>query len=60
MTDNLNYRGPADRTRINIHEYWEVKYWADKWNITHEQLKDAVRTVGPMARDVAAYLGKAL
>ncbi len=60
MTDNRNLRGPADRSRVNINEDYEVKYWTSKWSVTEQQLSDAVRRVGPMARDVAAHLGKPL
>jgi len=28
MADNLNERGPQDRSRINVHEDHEVKYCA--------------------------------
>lgn len=60
MADNLELRGPPDRSRINIHEEYELRYWATKFGITTEQLRTAVIAVGPMARDVARHLGKRL
>ncbi|NBJ12140.1 DUF3606 domain-containing protein [Microvirga arsenatis] len=60
MPDNLNIRRPQDPTKINIHEEWEVQYWTKKWNITREQLINAVRQVGVQTSKVAAYLGKPL
>lgn len=60
MPDNKNLRGPADRSRVNVHEPYELKYWSDKWNVTTEQLRAAVNAVGPMAHNVAAHLDKRL
>lgn len=34
MTDNLKNRGPADRSKVNVHEDWEVRWWCNKWNVT--------------------------
>ena len=58
MADDLNRRAPEDPTKINVHESWEVRYWTNKWNITEQQLKDAVRAVGVQTKDVARHLGK--
>ncbi len=56
--DNLNIRRPQDPTKINVHEDWEVRYWSQKWNVTPEQLKQAVREVGVYTKAVANRLGK--
>lgn len=58
MADNLQDRGPADRSRVNVNEEWEVRWWTKKWGVTSEQLKAAVRAAGPVAADVAKKLGK--
>lgn len=58
MSDDLKKKGPPDRTRINIHETWEVQWWCGKWGITEAQLIAAVKAKGVMAKDVAAYLNK--
>jgi uncharacterized protein DUF3606 len=58
MPDDPNKRGPADRDRINIHEPYEVRYWTQKWGVTEKQLKDCVRRVGVMVKDVQKCLGK--
>jgi Protein of unknown function (DUF3606) len=49
-----NGRRPKDtrltcRQRINLHERYEVEYWASKWHISREQLAEAVNKVGPMS-----------
>lgn len=58
MPDNTANRGPADRSRINVHESYEVTYWCAHFGVTAAQLHAAVRAVGPMAADVRRYLGK--
>jgi hypothetical protein len=56
MTDNLKDRGPADRSRVNTGEAWEVTYWSKRFGCTPEQLKAAVVAVGSSAEKVEAYL----
>jgi Protein of unknown function (DUF3606) len=60
MADDLKKRGPADRSRVNLNEPWEVEWWCKKWNVTPEQLKTAVLKVGVMAKDVARHLGTSM
>ena len=31
MADDKTIRGPADRTRVNTHEDYEVEYWSKKF-----------------------------
>jgi len=59
MSDDPSKRGPADRTRVNVNEPHEVRYWTEKWGVTEQQLRDAVKRAGVMVKDVAAALGKA-
>ena len=56
MADDLTKRRPADGTRINLHEDWEVTYWCVKFGCTASQLKDAVTAVGVSAARVEEYL----
>jgi hypothetical protein len=58
MPDDKTKRGPADATRVNIHEDYEVKYWCAKWGCTPSELKACVAKAGVMAKDVAKCLGK--
>jgi hypothetical protein len=58
MSDDTNKRGAADRTRINIHEEHEVRYWTRILNVSRETLEAAVHKVGVMALDVRRELGK--
>jgi hypothetical protein len=56
MPDDKSRRGAADRQRINIHEDYEVRDWAERFSISPEILKDAVTKVGPVTGNVARYL----
>jgi hypothetical protein len=31
MTDDLKNRGARDRSRVNMHEDYEVRYWTERW-----------------------------
>ena len=53
--DNSNH-GPADSTRINIFEDYEIRYWTGQFGCTPEQLEQAVKAKGVMVAEVAAYL----
>lgn len=56
MPDNLNIKRPADATKININEPYEVNYWTAKFGVSVQQLKNAVKDVGPQVRDVKRKL----
>ena len=58
MSDDKRNRGPADASRINTSEDYEVRYWTEKFGVSAEQLREAVRAVGNMAKDVQQRLGK--
>jgi len=58
MSDDLSKKGPVDRSRINIHEAWEVEYWCKEFGCTKEQLVAAVRAVGVSAAAVRQHLGR--
>jgi hypothetical protein len=58
MPDNLKKRGQPDRIRINVSEPYERKRYAEKFDVTQEKLRQTVRKVGPMVKDVKKALGK--
>ncbi|GAB2912889.1 hypothetical protein GCM10027093_59010 [Paraburkholderia jirisanensis] len=58
MTDNLKIKQPQDPKQVNVNEPWELNYWSNKWGVTHSQLKDAVKAVGPHVDAVRVRLGK--
>lgn len=57
MDDKLK-TGKADDSQININESYEVQYWADKFNVPQEVLKDAVRAAGTHVEHVRDYLAE--
>lgn len=56
--DDKKKTGTPDRDLINVNEPYEVRDWADKFGVTHVQLKAAVNAVGNSAKKVEAYLNK--
>ena len=58
MSDDLKNRGPQDRAGVNTSEPWELNHWTKEFGVTEQQLKDAVKAVGPMVTDVRKKLGK--
>jgi hypothetical protein len=57
MTDNLTRRVQPDRSKINMHEAHEVKYWTHALGVTREDLQKAVDKVGNSAPTVRKQLG---
>jgi hypothetical protein len=60
MTDEPLSRGGKDRTRIDLNDDHDLRYWSRRLNISRTDLKRAVDKVGVVAADVARYLGKNL
>lgn len=58
MSDNPEKRGPADRTRVNVNEEHEVRYWTERFGVSEEQLREAVQKAGVMVEDVERVLRK--
>jgi len=58
MWDDLNKRGQQDRTRINMHEEHEVRYWTEALGVTRDELQRAVDQVGVSAAAVREHLGR--
>lgn len=56
MSDDLSNRGPADRSRVNVNEPWEVRWWCQRFGCTESQLRGAVNAVGTSADAVEHYL----
>ncbi|MGE5864073.1 MAG: DUF3606 domain-containing protein [Rhizobacter sp.] len=56
MADDKTLSGGQDRTRINVHEDYELRDWSRKFGVTPEQLKAAVQAVGTSAEAIESYL----
>jgi hypothetical protein len=58
MADDTSNRGQQDRSRINVSQEHEVRYWTKALGVSEEQLKAAVKSVGNSADKVREHLGK--
>jgi hypothetical protein len=58
MADDLTKRGQPDRSKINMSEDYEVKYWTRHLGVSREELQRAVDKVGNAAPAVRKELGK--
>jgi hypothetical protein len=58
MADDLSNRGPQDRSRVNVNETHELRYWTKELGVTEAQLRAAVAAAGTSAQAVRSYLGK--
>jgi hypothetical protein len=56
--DDQKKKGPADRSKINVHEDWEVKYWTKELGVDKAQLQKLVDNVGNSAAAVRQELGR--
>jgi len=53
---DLKRQGPQDRSKINMQEAYEVKYWARALGVSMEELQKAVDKVGNSAAAVRKEL----
>lgn len=56
MANNLTNRTQPDRSKINMHEAHEVKYWSHALGVTKEELQKVVDKVGNFAAAVRKEL----
>lgn len=58
MTDDKSKAGGPDRDRINVNEDYELQYWTKALIVSADELREAVKAVGPTAAAVRQHLGK--
>ena len=58
MPDDLKLAGAQDRSRINIDEPHEVRYWMQRLGVSEDALRRAVAEVGVSVEAVAQHLGR--
>ncbi len=56
MPDDRSQVGKPDRIRVNIHEPYELVYWAGRFGVSQQAVITAVNAVGVMVSDVEQYL----
>ena len=52
-------RTPADPTRVNMNEQWEVDFWCARFRVTPEVLRASVVEAGERTEDIVTKLRKA-
>jgi hypothetical protein len=55
--DTLTRKAQPDRSKINMHDPHEVKYWAHGLSVSRQELQKAVDKVGNSAAAVRKELG---
>jgi hypothetical protein len=58
MADDLNNRGAQDRSRINLTEDHEVRYWTMALGVPEDELRRLVAEAGNSADAVRAALAQ--
>jgi len=58
MPDDLKQMGAQDRSRINVNEPHEVRYWTERFGVSEDALRRAVAEVGVSVDAIAQHLGK--
>ena len=48
-------KGPRDRSVVYLGHEWECRWWSDRFGVSIDTLRDAVRQVGPMVKDVERF-----
>ena len=56
--DDLQKKGPADRSKVNMHEAWEVDYWTMELGVSKDELQRVVKKVGNSAAAVRKELDR--
>jgi hypothetical protein len=56
MSDDPTKTGGPDRSRVNVDEDYELRYWTKAFGVSAERLIQAVKKVGPRLDDVEAEL----
>ena len=55
--DNLTRKDQRDRSKINMHEDFEVKHWTKELGVSKDELQRTVDKVGNSAAAVRKELG---
>jgi len=58
MTDHPTAKKPhsLNNDRIDVSTDYELDYWANKYFVTTDRLKEVVSVVGPLVKSVERYL----
>ena len=49
-------RDYGNNTRIDLNQSYQVAYWKERFGVSEDELSEAVRATGALARKVEKYL----
>jgi hypothetical protein len=52
MSDDKSNRGSQDRSRINLNEDYEVRYWCREFGIAPDRLRELIGQLGDSAETI--------
>ncbi len=58
MADDKTKTRPQDASKVNVNQPYEVNWWCAEFKCTEQQLRDCVKSVGVLAKDVKACVEK--
>jgi hypothetical protein len=58
MSHNKKRTDTKDRTTININQPYEVQYWSEKFNVTPDELRDAIERAGSEVKEIERTLNQ--
>ena len=58
MIYNFSARNNLESLRINVREKHEIFYWTHTLAISEIRLREAVKLVGPVVKDIKNYLNR--
>lgn len=58
MPDDLTKREPQDKSKIALHEPYEVNWWCHKFSCSKSELTEAVHIAGHGAKAVEEHFRK--
>lgn len=53
--DDKSKTRPLDSSKVNINEDYELQYWTKKFNVSAEELKEAVKKAGVSVDALTIY-----
>lgn len=59
MNDHQSRAGPPDASHVCLDDAEAIDYWTHRFDVSREELEEAVETVGDSVDAVAAYLNTA-
>jgi hypothetical protein len=58
MPDNTEDKGSQDRNRVAANQDWEIDYMVTKFNVTRQEIREAIKEVGNDRDAVEEYFRK--